>query len=84
MWKKILIAIGFLGSLLAAIFAVTRRNDGRGNNSGIDEQLGKARDLDKREGSALERERDDLGTEKTIIDRDRSLLEELQKRHPGK
>lgn len=77
-------AVFFAGVLatVGAIFAISRRNDGRGNNSGIDEQLGKARSLDSRErevnrdeAGSINEERGRLNAERDELERERVNLD---------
>lgn len=98
MRKIIAIISGIVACFIAMFFASKKsgHNDGRGNSGRIDDQLDRERsniksgesvirdreanigvrqeDLNNRQGTIRETE--------TIIDRDRDLLEELQKRHP--
>lgn len=81
-WKFVSIAGGSIGAI-GAIFASKKsgNNDGRGNSRGIDGQLDKERiNLESGESTIRDRQESIQSTE-TIIDRDRDLLEELQKRH---
>lgn len=85
------IAASILG-VIGAIFAgkeIRKRDDRRGNRSGIDGELERARGANDREGKINSDERNELDRERKAIDdekrdnrRDRELLEELQKRHP--
>lgn len=97
-WKFASIGGGIIGAVAAICSGKSIRDDGRGNNSGIDGELGKARKVDRAEGDLnsderdrLDRERENLdgekrslGLEKSDTHRERELLEELQKRHPEK
>ena len=97
-WKFASIGGGIIGAVAAICSGKSIRDDGRGNNSGIDGELGKARKVDRAEGGLnsdekdrLDREREildgekrSLGLEKSDTKRERELLEELQKRRPEK
>jgi hypothetical protein len=97
-WKFASIGGGIIGAVAAICSGKSIRDDGRGNNSGIDGELGKARKVDRAEGDLNSDERDRLDREREILDgekrslgleksdtqRERELLEELQKRHPEK
>lgn len=97
-WKFASIGGGVIGAVAAICSGKSIRDDGRGNNSGIDGELGKAREVNRTEGDLNSDERDRLDREREIIDgekwaiglektdtqREREILEELQKRHPEK
>lgn len=90
-WKYASLGAGIIGAIAAICSGKSIRDDGRGNNSGIDEELGKARDVNIREGSINSGERERLAGERRSLDleksdtkRERELLEELQKRHAEK
>ena len=97
-WKLASIGGGIIGAVAAICSGKYIRDDRRGDNSGIDGELGKARKVDQAEGDLNSDERDRLDREREILDgekwaigleksdtqRERELLEELQKRHPEK
>ena len=83
----LILAGGFLFALLSRMGKRSRGNDGSGDIDGIEAESRVQREINIAEGNliddekrSLAEERRQLANERAVIDRDRDLLAELEKR----